>query len=199
MALSEHPAERTGRSAGCSTDGVLGARDSPSPVAGWPRATWWHLTEWLPPFLSAGAGIQLPEGRRWTRTRYRLAGAPAVQALLETGHPGPGAGQPPHRRAAAGRGGRPVLHRGRLHAHDWPGPPASARWTPTSAAAAWRMEQFEEAILLRPVRAPGSRCPRTPNPDQAAGLHRPRRCGLPSRCRHIRGAPSRSPTAKIDS
>ena len=65
MAPSEHPAERHRQIAGLFTDRVLGARDwdARSPVAGWAaRDVVRHLTEWLPGFLSAGAGIRLPSG-----------------------------------------------------------------------------------------------------------------------------------------
>ncbi|HEY7261741.1 MAG TPA: TIGR03086 family metal-binding protein [Trebonia sp.] len=88
MALSEHPAERHRQIGGLFTERVLGARgwDAPSPVPGWTaRGVVRHLTEWLPPFLSAGAGIQLPGGppadkdpvAAW-RAQFR-----AVQALLD--------------------------------------------------------------------------------------------------------------------
>ena len=88
MALSEHPAERYRQIGGLFTERVLGARDwdAPSPVDGWAaRDVVRHLTEWLPPFLSGGAGIQLPAGpsvdedpvSAW-RAHYA-----AVQALLD--------------------------------------------------------------------------------------------------------------------
>ncbi|MBO0823029.1 MAG: TIGR03086 family protein [Actinobacteria bacterium] len=65
MALSDRPAERHRQVAQLFTDRVCGTRrwDSPSPVAGWlARDVVRHLTEWLPPFLSAGADIELPRG-----------------------------------------------------------------------------------------------------------------------------------------
>jgi uncharacterized protein (TIGR03086 family) len=65
MALPEHPAERHRQIGGRFTERVLGARDwdVPSPVPGWAaRDVVRHLTEWLPPFLSGGAGIKLPAG-----------------------------------------------------------------------------------------------------------------------------------------
>ena len=47
----------------------------------------------------------------------------AVQALLDDpATPSKVLQQPAHRRGAAGRGGRPVLHRRRVHAHVGPGP-----------------------------------------------------------------------------
>ena len=65
MALSDRPAERH-REIGCVfTDRVRSARswNLPSPVAGWTaRDVVRHLTEWFPPFLAAGSGIQLPAG-----------------------------------------------------------------------------------------------------------------------------------------
>src|ERR1700719_210157 len=88
MGLPDRPAERHRQVAGLFTDRVRGTRswDAPSPVAGWAaRDVVRHLTEWLPPFLSAGAGIQLPGGpsvdedpvSAW-RKHYD-----AVQALLD--------------------------------------------------------------------------------------------------------------------
>jgi len=88
MALSEHPAERHRQIAGLFTERVLGSRDwdAPSPVAGWAaRDVVRHLTEWLPPFLSAGAGIQLPGGPPVDKdpvSAWRVH-CEAVQALLD--------------------------------------------------------------------------------------------------------------------
>ncbi|GIH19868.1 TIGR03086 family metal-binding protein [Rugosimonospora africana] len=65
MALPDRPAERHRHVAGLFTDRVRGARswDAPSPVAGWTaRDVVRHLTDWLPGFLAAGAGIDLPRG-----------------------------------------------------------------------------------------------------------------------------------------
>ncbi len=65
MALSDQPAERHREVSGAFTDRVRGARawDVPSPVAGWAaRDVVRHLTQWLPSFLAAGAGIELPAG-----------------------------------------------------------------------------------------------------------------------------------------
>jgi uncharacterized protein (TIGR03086 family) len=62
------PAERHRRIAGTFTDRVHGVTDpaswdSPSPVAEWTaRDVVGHLVEWLPGFLAAGAGVQLPTG-----------------------------------------------------------------------------------------------------------------------------------------
>jgi hypothetical protein len=65
MALSDRPAERHREIGRAFTDRVRGTRswDVPSPVAGWTaRDVVRHLTEWFPPFLAAGSGIQLPAG-----------------------------------------------------------------------------------------------------------------------------------------
>jgi len=65
MALSDRPAERHRQVAQLFTDRVRGTRfwDAPSPVAGWAaRDIVRHLIEWLPGFLSAGAGVELPSG-----------------------------------------------------------------------------------------------------------------------------------------
>ena len=65
MALSDRPAERHRQVAGLFTERVRATRswDAPSPVAGWDaRDVVRHLTEWLPGFLAAGAGLDLPRG-----------------------------------------------------------------------------------------------------------------------------------------
>ncbi|WFE38754.1 TIGR03086 family metal-binding protein [Micromonospora sp. WMMD998] len=65
MALSDRPAERHRQVSVGFTDRVRGTRswDAPAPVAGWTaRDVVRHLVEWLPPFLAAGAGVQLPAG-----------------------------------------------------------------------------------------------------------------------------------------
>jgi uncharacterized protein (TIGR03086 family) len=65
MALSSRPAQRHREVSRGFTDRVRGARswDAPAPVAGWTaRDVVRHLVEWLPPFLAAGSGIQLPAG-----------------------------------------------------------------------------------------------------------------------------------------
>ncbi|HEY0699352.1 MAG TPA: TIGR03086 family metal-binding protein [Micromonospora sp.] len=65
MALSDRPAERHRQVAGVFGDRVHGTRswDVPSPVAGWTaRDVVRHLTGWLPGFLAAGAGVELPRG-----------------------------------------------------------------------------------------------------------------------------------------
>jgi len=86
--MSEHPAQRHRQIAGLFTERVLGARDwdAPSPVAGWAaRDVVRHLTEWFPPFLSAGAGIQLPSGPPVDEdpvSAWRVH-SEAVQALLD--------------------------------------------------------------------------------------------------------------------
>jgi uncharacterized protein (TIGR03086 family) len=65
MALSNRPGERHREIGRVFTDRVRSARswNLPSPVAGWTaRDVVRHLTEWFPPFLAAGSGIQLPAG-----------------------------------------------------------------------------------------------------------------------------------------
>jgi uncharacterized protein (TIGR03086 family) len=66
MALSDlSPAERHRQIAAGFTDRVRGVKDwhAPAPVAGWTaRDVVRHLVEWLPAFLAAGAGVQLPAG-----------------------------------------------------------------------------------------------------------------------------------------
>lgn len=66
MALSDlSPAERHRQIAAGFTDRVRGAKDwhAPAPVAGWTaRDVVRHLVEWLPSFLAAGGGVQLPAG-----------------------------------------------------------------------------------------------------------------------------------------
>ncbi len=88
MALSEDPAERHRQIGGLFTERVAGTRDwdAPSPVSGWAaRDVVRHLTEWLPPFLSGGAGIQLPGGPSVDEdpvSAWRVH-CDAVQALLD--------------------------------------------------------------------------------------------------------------------
>jgi uncharacterized protein (TIGR03086 family) len=88
MALSERPAERHREIGRMFADRVRGTRswDVPSPVAEWTaRDVVRHLTDWFPPFLAGGAGIQLPAGPSvddepvgaW-QAQYE-----AVQALLD--------------------------------------------------------------------------------------------------------------------
>src|SRR5215472_13908951 len=114
MALSEHPARRHQQIGGLFTERVLGARDwdVPSPVAGWAaRDVVRHLTEWFPPFLSAGAGIQLPGGPSVDEDPVSAWRAQCGAGHAgRPGHPGPAARQPPHRRASARPRNRPVLH-----------------------------------------------------------------------------------------
>ncbi len=66
MALLDlSPAERHRHIAGTFTDRVRATRswDAPAPVAGWTaRDVVGHLVGWFPPFLAAGAGIELPSG-----------------------------------------------------------------------------------------------------------------------------------------
>ena len=88
MALSDQPAGRHRQIAQLFTDRARGtvAWDAPSPVAGWAaRDVVRHLTEWLPGFLSAGAGIRLPGGPSVDEDSVGAweAQCAAVQALLD--------------------------------------------------------------------------------------------------------------------
>ena len=88
MALSENPAERHRQVGGRFTERARGVRDwdAPSPVADWTaRDVVRHLTEWLPPFLAGGAGIQLPAGPSVDQDPAAAwqAHFDAVQALLD--------------------------------------------------------------------------------------------------------------------
>lgn len=59
------PAERHRTIAGAFTDRVRATKswDAPAPVAGWTaRDVVRHLVEWLPSFLTSGAGIELTRG-----------------------------------------------------------------------------------------------------------------------------------------
>ncbi len=66
MALSDlDPAARHRAVAGVFTERVRATKswDAPAPVAGWTaRDVVRHLVEWFPPFLAAGAGVELPGG-----------------------------------------------------------------------------------------------------------------------------------------
>jgi uncharacterized protein (TIGR03086 family) len=66
MSLAElSPADRHRQIAADFTARVEGTKDwgAPAPVAGWTaRDVVRHLVEWLPGFLSAGAGVTLPQG-----------------------------------------------------------------------------------------------------------------------------------------
>src|ERR1700761_129868 len=65
MALPDRPADRHREIGQLFTDRVRGVRswDVPSPVPEWTaRDVVRHLTEWFPPFLAGGTGIQLPAG-----------------------------------------------------------------------------------------------------------------------------------------
>jgi uncharacterized protein (TIGR03086 family) len=88
MALSDRPAERHREIGRVFTDRVRGTRswDVSSPVAEWTaRDVVRHLTEWLPPFLAAGSGIQLPVGPSVDDDPVGAwqAQCDAVQALLD--------------------------------------------------------------------------------------------------------------------
>lgn len=72
--------------AGAFGDRVRGTTDwdAPSPVAGWSaRDVVGHLTEWFPPFLAGGAGIELPRAGGSDPVADWTAQADAVQALLD--------------------------------------------------------------------------------------------------------------------
>jgi uncharacterized protein (TIGR03086 family) len=88
MALPEAPAERHRQIGGTFTDRVRGTRawDVPSPVAEWSaRDVVRHLVEWLPPFLSDGAGVDLPGGPSVDEDPVQawVAHCAGVQALLD--------------------------------------------------------------------------------------------------------------------
>lgn len=88
MALSDQPAQRHREIGRVFTDRVRGTRswDAPSPVADWTaRDVVRHLVEWLPSFLAAGAGIQLPAGPSVDDDPVAAwqAHVDAVQALLD--------------------------------------------------------------------------------------------------------------------
>jgi uncharacterized protein (TIGR03086 family) len=88
MALSDRPAERHRQVSRGFTDRVRGARSwqAPTPVAGWTaRDVVRHLVEWLPPFLAAGSGIQLPAGPSVDDNPVAAwqAHSDAVQTLLD--------------------------------------------------------------------------------------------------------------------
>jgi uncharacterized protein (TIGR03086 family) len=60
--------------------------DSPSPVPGWTaRDVVGHLIEWFPPFLSAGAGVDLPEVAKVTDDPVAawVARTADIQELIE--------------------------------------------------------------------------------------------------------------------
>jgi Mycothiol maleylpyruvate isomerase N-terminal domain len=86
--VAGQPADRHRQIGGLFTERVRGTRswDAPSPVAGWSaRDVVRHLTEWLPGFLAAGAGIELPRGPSVDRDPVGAweAHCGAVQALLD--------------------------------------------------------------------------------------------------------------------
>ena len=88
MTLSDRPAERHREIGREFTDRVRGTRswDVPSPVAAWTaRDVVRHLVEWLPPFLRAGSGVELPCGPSVDDDPVGAwqAHCDAVQALLD--------------------------------------------------------------------------------------------------------------------
>ena len=86
MGLSDRPAERHRQVAASFTAKALGTQswDAPSPVEGWTaRDIVGHLTQWLPSFLAAGAGIELARGAGDDPVVLWTVHADAVQALLD--------------------------------------------------------------------------------------------------------------------
>jgi uncharacterized protein (TIGR03086 family) len=88
MALSDRPDERHQHIGGLFSERVRGAQhwDAPAPVAGWvARDVVAHLIDWLPAFLSAGAGIELPRGAPVDEDPVAAwqVHCDAVQALLD--------------------------------------------------------------------------------------------------------------------
>jgi len=86
MGLSDRPAERHRQVAASFTEKVHGTPswDAPSPVEGWTaRDIVGHLTQWLPSFLAAGAGIELARGAGDDPVVLWTGHADAVQALLD--------------------------------------------------------------------------------------------------------------------
>jgi uncharacterized protein (TIGR03086 family) len=89
MALSDRSAERHQQVAGLFTERVRGTRswDAPAPVDGWnARDVVRHLTEWLPGFLTSGAGLELPQGPSVDEDPVAAwqVHCDGVQALLDT-------------------------------------------------------------------------------------------------------------------
>ena len=88
MAGSEAPAQRHRDITAVFTDRVRGARDwdVPTPVPDWvARDVVRHLVDWLPDFLTSGAGIDLPRGPSVDDDPVAAwqAHSDAVQALLD--------------------------------------------------------------------------------------------------------------------
>jgi uncharacterized protein (TIGR03086 family) len=86
MGLSDRPAERHRQVAASFTEKARGTQswDAPSPVEGWTaRDIVGHLTQWLPSFLAAGAGIELARGAGHDPVVLWTVHAEAVQALLD--------------------------------------------------------------------------------------------------------------------
>ncbi len=88
MVLSDRPAARHREIAATFTRKVRGTEDwdAPAPVEGWTaRDVVGHLVEWLPSFLSAGAGVDLPRGADVAIDPVDAwqVQADAVQALLD--------------------------------------------------------------------------------------------------------------------
>ena len=183
MALSEHPAERHRQIAGLFTERVLGARDwdAPSPVAGWAaRDVVRHLTEWLPPFLSAGAGIQLPGGPSVDEdpvSAWRVH-CEAVQALLDDPATqdrvlvNPHIGELPLDRAVD------QFYTADVFMHTWDLARATGQDDRLDAGLCGQllagMQQFEEAMRSSGQYGANGRGARGRRaPGQTAGLHRP--------------------------
>jgi uncharacterized protein (TIGR03086 family) len=172
MALSEHPAERHRQVGGLFTERVRGARDwdAPSPVAGWAaRDVVRHLTEWFPPFLSAGAGVQLSGGPSVDEDPVSAwrAQCDAVQALLDDPATqdrvlaNPHIGELPLDRAVD------QFYTADVFMHTWDLARATGQdgWTPAFAASCWPAWSSSKRPCAPPASTGlGSRCPRTSDP-----------------------------------
>src|SRR4051794_41888904 len=113
MALSARPADRHRQIARGFTDHVRGAKswDVPSPVAAWTaRDVVRHLVEWLPPFLRAGSGVELPCRPSVDDGPVRALAAPsdAAEALLDD--PATGDRRLPNPHSCGPPAGRAVAH-----------------------------------------------------------------------------------------
>jgi uncharacterized protein (TIGR03083 family) len=173
MALSEHPAQRHRQIGGLFTERVLGTRDwdAPSPVPGWAaRDVVRHLTGWFPPFLSAGAGIELPAGPPVDEDPVSAwrAHCDAVQALLDDPATqdrvlaNPHTGELPLDRAVD------QFYTADVFMHTWDLARATGQttgWTPASAPSCWpAWSGSNRPCAPLASTGPGSRCPRTPDP-----------------------------------
>ena len=127
-------------------------------------------TSWFPAFLAAGAGVELPKGRRSTRSRRRLAGPGRRRAGPARG-PGDAAGCSRTRTSARCRSTRRSTASTRPTSSCTPGtspaPPArTSGSTPTFCAQMLAgMEPMAEVLCSSGQYGPrGRRCPPTPTP-----------------------------------